>query len=290
MRFFANNNAMKRIFAFALLLLLCLAALVSPTSDHMILHAQTQTREVPIIMYHSVLKSKKGQYIVSPDSLKCDLQALKNLGYQTVFVQDLIDFCNGVATLPEKPVVISFDDGHYNNFTYAYPILEELGCKANLNIVGSYCEFSSSSGDCDNPNYSYLTWQEIKQLRDSGVFEIGNHTYAMHKFKPRYGIAKLPQEDEQTYADNLTKDVLRLENKFASECNFNTNVFAYPFGKYEKTSGEILSKLGFKAFLTCNEGINTLTKGDSSALFHLKRINRNGLLSSQQFFKQYGIK
>lgn len=286
---FANNIAMKKFFAFAIMLLISITAPYFHTQNYSLLHAETQTCEVPIIMYHSLLKSKQSQYITSPDNFKRDLQKLKDLGYQSVFVQDLINYCKGKADLPKKPVVISFDDGHYNNYTYAYPILKEMGFKANLNVVGCYCEFSTTSGDCDNPNYSYLTWQEIKQLQNSGVFEIGNHTYSMHKYSPRFGISKLACEDEAAYKESLTKDVLRLEDKFKNECGFSTNVFAYPFGKYEKNSGEILSQLGFEAFLTCNEGINKLTKGDAKSLSLLKRINRTGTLSTEEIFRQNKI-
>ena len=278
----ANTNHMKK---FMVITLLIFSILLLPTRGTYVCYAENDCREVPIIMYHSILKSKKGAYTVSPDEFKSDLLELKKLGYESVFIQDVINYCNGTGSLPEKPVVISFDDGHYNNYAYAYPILKEVGFKANLNVIGSFCEFSTSSGDCDNPNYSYLTWDEIKELKESGVFEIGNHTYAMHKYKPRFGIGKLPNEDAETYKNSLTADVLKLEDKFYSQCGFKTNIFAYPFGKYEKESGSILSQLGFEAFLTCNEGINKLTKGDTSQLSHLKRINRNGTLTSQQFFK-----
>lgn len=271
---------------FIIVTVLIISMLFTPSQHISICHAENDFREVPIIMYHSILKSRKSQYIVSPDQFKSDLQELKKLGYESVFIQDLIDFCNGEGNLPKKPIVISFDDGHYNNYTYAYPILKELGFKANLNIVGCYCEFSTSSGDCDNPNYSYLTWQEIKELKDSGVFEIGNHSYAMHTYKPRFGIGKLPNESAEDYKTNLTKDVMHLEDKFKNECGFNSNVFAYPFGKYEKESSDILCELGFKAFLTCNEGINKLTKGDATSLLHLKRINRTGCLTTQEFLKR----
>ena len=245
--------------------------------------------DVPILMYHSILKSRKGEYILSPDSLKNDLVWLKDHGYQSVFVSELIDFCEGRADLPKKPIVITFDDGHYNNYYYAKPIFEEMGFKATINVVGTYSEFSTTSGDFDNPNYSHLTWSEIKVLQESEYFEIGNHTYNMHNFKPRYGIGKKPSEDYEAYKKSLTEDVSKLEDCFKDKCGFTTNIFAYPFGKYSEESYEILSELGFKAFLTCNEGINHLTKGDASKLKHLKRFNRSGLMTTEEFFKHAKI-
>lgn len=251
--------------------------------------AQDCQRDVLILMYHSVLKSKKGDYIISPDDLKSDLLWLKNHGYESIFVSEIIDYCEGKGDLPEKSVAITFDDGHYNNFYYAKPIFEEMNFKATINIVGAYTEYSTSSGDIDNPNYSHLTWNEIKELQQNEHFEIGNHTYNMHNLKPRYGIAKTQGENSELYRKHLCEDVGRLEKCFQDKCGFTTNIFAYPFGKYSNESYEILSSLGFKAFLTCNEGINHLIKGENAKLKELKRYNRSGLFTTEAFFKKIKI-
>lgn len=246
--------------------------------------------ELPIIMYHSLLKSQSGKYTVTPNMFKSDLQYLKNHGYTSVFVNDVIKFCEGKGMLPSKPVIISFDDGHYNNYFYGLSILKELNFVANLNIIGASVEFSSTNGDSDNPNYSYVTWQEIKELHESRLFEIGNHTYNMHKYSPRFGVCKKQYEDDASYRKNLTLDAMRLEIKLQENCGFRTNIFAYPFGKYSKLSDAVLKDLGFKAFLTCNEGINKLENGKTEILSTLKRINRSGLISTADFFSKFKIK
>lgn len=271
---------MKKFLALFFSLLFCVAFLGQTSSW------AEEVVEVPIIMYHSVLKSKKGMYSVHPSLLREDIRYLKNHGYQPIFVKDIIAFCEGKGDLPQKPVVLSFDDGHYNNYYYAYPILKEENFKANLNVVGSYCNYSTTSGDYDNPNYSYLTWREIKELYDSNIFEIGNHTYKMHAFSPRYGIKQKLYESDDEYAKALKDDVSKLEYKFMVECGFRTEVFAYPFGAYSDLGEKILREMGFKAFLTCNEGINKLKRGDAKALSRLKRVNRSGNLTTYQFFQK----
>ena len=271
---------MKKFSACLLCLFFCFGVMGAGTSQ------AEKVVEVPIIMYHSILKSKKGMYSVHPSLLREDIHYLKSHGYQSVFIKDLVAYCEGKDDLPEKPVVLSFDDGHYNNYYYAYPILKEENFKANLNVVGCYCNFSTTSGDSDNPNYSYLTWSEIKELHDSNIFEIGNHTYKMHSFKPRYGIAQKAGESDEDYTEALKDDVLKLEYKLMVDCGFRTEVFAYPFGRYSALSEKVLRELGFKAFLTCNEGINKLKKGDTKALSHLKRVNRSGNLTTYQFFQK----
>ena len=111
----------------------------------------------------------------------------------------------------------------------------------------------------------------------------------MHQFKPRFGIKKIYNESDEDYEKALSDDVLKLENKLQQECGFTSNVFAYPFGEYSKESEKILRNIGFKAFLTCNEGINIVYKGNPAVLSHLKRINRTGLLSTEDFFNKFKI-
>lgn len=286
----ANNICMKSVVIKLVCLLLCgLAAFCFLSAFPKCAQAQTEGTNLPIIMYHSVLEDKKGNYVVTPEQLQTDIEYLKNHGFQAVFISDVIDFCEGRGSLPEKPVVLSFDDGHYNNMVFAFPIIKAQRFKANLNVIGGFCQYSTSSGDIDNPAYSYLTWQEIKSLHDSGFFEIGNHTYKMHSFSPRFGISKLKNESADDYKKALSSDVLKLENILKEKCGIQTQVFAYPFGEYNSEAESTLKALGFKAFLTCNDGVNKITKGDNKPLSHLKRINRTGLLTTAQFFEKHGI-
>ena len=81
---------------------------------------------LPVLMYHSILKdsARQGQYVISPSVLSADLDALQQRGYQTVTVSDLLAYVYDGVSLPEKPVMITFDDGYYNNYVYAYPLRE----------------------------------------------------------------------------------------------------------------------------------------------------------------------
>ena len=104
------------------------------------------------VMYHAVLNSRTGTYIVSEKQLDNDLYAYKAAGYTTVFPSEIIAYANGTGTLPEKPLLITFDDGHYNNLYYGLPLLKKHGMKANINIIGAFSAHSTDSGDHSNPN------------------------------------------------------------------------------------------------------------------------------------------
>ena len=127
--------------------------------------------DMPIIMYHSVLKDTNlsGKYIVTPDTLKNDINFLKNKGYTFVSAQELIDYTNGTSKLPDKPVMLTFDDGFYNNYGYVMPILSEYDAKAVISVVGSYTDEYSKS-NIANMTYGYVRWSVLKSAITPTIF------------------------------------------------------------------------------------------------------------------------
>ena len=83
---------------------------------------------IPIILYHSILKREKitDRYAVTPNQLENDLVYIRDNGYTTITMSDLIGYVHGNGTLPEKPIIITFDDGFLNTYIYAYPLLKNM--------------------------------------------------------------------------------------------------------------------------------------------------------------------
>ena len=105
--------------------------------------------ELPIVMYHHVLKEagRLNQFTISPDEFRMDMQYLKDCGYSPIVIQDLINYVQDGAPLPEKPVMITFDDGYESFHEYVYPILQEYQYKAVYSIVGTYADQYSQIDD-----------------------------------------------------------------------------------------------------------------------------------------------
>ncbi|MCL2850907.1 MAG: polysaccharide deacetylase family protein [Firmicutes bacterium] len=249
------------------------------------LEVQEEIR-LPIIMYHNILNSRKGKYVVSEQQLEDDFSAFLKHGFTPVFMSDVIDWVDGKTTLPTKPIVITFDDGHYNNIHYGIPIAKRLGVKFMINPVTSFSEFTVRSEDHSNPNYSHITWDQMREAHESGIVEFGNHTHRMHKFKPRFGIMRQGGESDATYTKTLTEDINESQDNFTRAGVPVPQTFAYPFGKYSKESKQILLDLGFRALLTCDEWINTVRKGDETSLHKLGRFNRDGHLSTAEIINR----
>ncbi len=243
--------------------------------------------EVPIIMYHSILKdsSRSNKYTVTPAVLEEDLKYIKDKGYTTVTIADLISYVYDNKPLPENPIVLTFDDGHYNNYGYLFPLLEKYDMKAVISIVGSYTDKFTETDEA-NLNYSYLRWKDIKELMDTGRIEFQNHTYNLHSNTgKRIGTKKIKGETDEHYKNVLEEDILKLQQEFKENTNYIPQCFTYPFGGISNASLDIIKELGFKASLSCEQGINKLTKNPNS-LYLLKRYNRPSYISTYNFFQK----
>lgn len=248
--------------------------------------SESESVRVPIVMYHLILRdpARAGNYVISPETLEADLKFLKENGYQTVTAEDLIAFVYEGDPLPEKPVVLTFDDSYTNNYTYAYPLLEQYGMRAVLSVIGSVTDRYTASND-ENPNYANLTWARVRELSDSGVFEIQNHTYDLHRNdSPRKGCKRILGESVESYQAMLSRDLLENQSAIERAIGTRPRAFVYPFGAISPESVEVVKNAGFLASFSCEEGMNELRFGDPDGLFLLKRKNRPAGISSDDFF------
>ncbi|MBQ6809594.1 MAG: polysaccharide deacetylase family protein [Clostridia bacterium] len=241
---------------------------------------------VPVIMYHSILKdgSLQGKYVVSPDQLERDLQYLSENGYSSVTVSDLISYVEDGTPLPEKPIMLTFDDGYYNNYLYAFPLMKKYDFKMVLSVIGKYSEIYSESED-ENAYYSHCTWEQLREMEDSGYVEVQNHSFDMHTTdKGRNGSKKNSWESFEIYEDIFSADILKCQNLLIEKSGITPTAFTYPFGAISNESVNILKNLGFKASFSCEEKVNIITR-DPKCLFGIYRYLRPTGESSAAYFE-----
>lgn len=240
---------------------------------------------LPVIMYHSICERTPSEYIVTPQQAESDLAWLKENGYTSVSAQELVEYTHGKGILPEKPVLITLDDGFYNNLSEFLPLLEKYDMNAIISVVGKYTN-DNASADPHISCYSYLTWDDISKLLDSGRIEIGSHTYDMHSLKTeRKGCAKLPYETNEEYADIFTEDLGRLQSEMIQNAGTSPIVFAYPFGSISRESIPLLRSYSIMMTLTCYESPNYITR-DPDCLYGISRYNRSGFYSTEEFMQK----
>lgn len=284
-----TKNKKTKVILLTIIAIVILPISIIPVSFNII--DNKSKKEIPILMYHSMLKSKQyiGQYVVSPEEFESDINYLEENGYTTILMKDLIDSVENKSQLPEKPIIITFDDGYYNNYYYAYKIAKEHNIKMVISIIVNQTDLYSESHD-ENPNYSHLTWDEINEMLNSGLVEIANHSYDLHAQNGKFiGVTKAKCESNEEYEQRLTNDVKKAQERIFEKTGQAPTTFTYPFGLADKNTKEIIKNMGFKATLLVENKKASIEIGNDSSLYNLKRCIRVGGASTYKVMKKYKI-
>ena len=240
--------------------------------------------DVPIIMYHAVMKDegRSGKYVITPEVLREDIEYILDMGYEPVFISDIINFVYSDSPHPQKPIVLTFDDGYYNNYLYAYPISKEYGIKAVISIIGKHTYLQSESGEKQAESYSHVSWEQLKEMSDSGLWEVGNHTYDMHNTGKKNGLLAASGKNTEEKNKNIISDITKLQDLIKENVGVTPKTFVFPFGSYDENTNALIRDLGFEATLSCIEGINEISRGGNTELLY--RYNRPAGVSTKEFF------
>ena len=236
---------------------------------------------IPILLYHHLAEVGDESNIISYEKFGHNMDLLQENGYETISFPQLIDYANGDGDLPEKPVIITFDDGYYSNYEYAYPILEERGMKATVFAIGVSVGHMEYYKDTEHTMTPHFGETEIREMIDSGVIDIQSHTYDMHQWPPfetgdviRENVLPLETETEAEYTSALTLDH-QMQTELLRNCGVTeVHTVAYPGGKSCELSDKVLSELGVSVTVTTNAyNLNKVIKGKPDTLIALGRYN-----------------
>lgn len=212
------------------LVLLCLVLLLGGALAAMV--EMYPPQGTLILEYHKINDRTKDDYTVSTADFAAQMDALKEDGYTTISVLDFLRAKKGKQELPEKPVIVTFDDGYSDNYTEALPILEKRGMKATLFMV---------TNDIGLPGY--LSWDQLFDMEKRGI-ELGSHT-ANH-----LPLTNMTLDEAR---DELQKSKLQMEWKGLK----TIFVLSYPNGKYDKYMPKLLKEQEYLAAVTGDAGVNT---------------------------------
>ncbi|MBR4703926.1 MAG: polysaccharide deacetylase family protein [Oscillospiraceae bacterium] len=227
---------------------------------------------LPILMYHDVKWEHTGKDVITPEELRSDLKWLREEGYTAVTLKEVVSFVLEGAPLPEKPIVLSFDDGLRSALDTVLPLLREAEMPMVLSVIGLSADEVSTFPE--GKPYAHATWAHLRELKESGLVELQNHSYDLHRTdRGAVGVLRRPGEGKEAYEERLSGDALLLQERLLQETGCLPSTFTYPYGAYDALSESVLRELGFQATLTCDFGMNLLDR-DPDCLFGLKRICR----------------
>lgn len=257
-----------------------------------------------VINYHDIVdnhvnlktQNPPDKQAVSQKNFAAHLAWLKNNHYRVISVQDLVDAAAGRQDLPDKAVMLTFDDGYQSFYTRVFPLLKKYRYPATLALVGSWMEEEHAE---DRPKIPLMTWPQVREVVASGLVEIASHSYDLH-----HGIVANPQGNEQSAVtsrlydkeyDEYEKDEAyrqRIFEHLGESANFifqnlgmRPRVMVWPYGEYNAIALDAAKMAGFTITMGLQDGHNTLA--DLSAV---KRLiideNPNAKQFSQVVTKQ----
>lgn len=232
----------------------------TPTATHTPTPLPTPTVQgvditVPILMYHYLsvppanADAIRRDLSVSPAQFEAHLAYLRQAGYQTITFQQLIYALSQKATLPARPIIITFDDGYRDNYDNAFPLLRQYGYTATFFVF---------TQPIDSNNVSYLSWDMVKEMHKAGM-EFGSHSYSHPDMSGK-------DVDFQVFEVLASKEAI--EERTGEPVRF----FAYPSGRYDALTIRVLESAHFWGAVTTQWGADQ----SYSDRFEMSRVRVRG--------------
>ncbi len=197
-----------------------------------------EPRNIPILCMHDLGPNAQNDYSIKTADLEKYLQWLEDEGFETVTVRDVIAYLGGELELPERPIVLSFDDNWKSALTIAGPALEKHG------FVGVAFVISSSVG----ANERKLTWDDCKTLAAAG-WEVGSHS----KTHENLTYVK-PGQSPDSIRDMVEEQIRDSKEAIEKNTGLEVTSIALPYGNYDTSVLETIRDAGYRAALTIDRG------------------------------------
>jgi peptidoglycan/xylan/chitin deacetylase (PgdA/CDA1 family) len=174
---------------------------------------------VPILAYHNFDPTAKGEMTLNTARFEEQLIWLRDNGYTVIPLQQLVDYLRGnISSLPEKSVVITADDGRKSVYTYMWPLVRKYNVPVTLFIYPTAIS---------NAPYA-MTWEQLKELQETGMFDIQGHTYWHPNFKQEKRRMSDNEYQKLVYAQFVSAKKI-IDKKLGT----NINLLAWPYGIYD---------------------------------------------------------
>lgn len=249
---------MKRIAA--LLTALCTFAATAATA--------LADARVVTLMYHDVTydESRQGDWGITPDQLEEDIEYFTARGYIPITAGELAN--ESMENLDGKKILLlTFDDGYAGWYTNVYPILQKTGAKATMFVVGAYIN-----------RYGYLSADQIHEMANCGLIEIGSHTDMVHQM-PKDALISLYNSDG---ADDVIADIRKNTERLSEITGKSVVSLSWPYGYYtDALDWRVKNELGYRMTFSTLTGVNNYS-GDTSIVFN--RVTREASRTTEAIF------
>lgn len=208
------------------------------------------------------------QFAVSTRNLASHFDWLRAHGYRVISLQQLIDARNGHGTLPAKAVLLTFDDGLSSVYTKVFPLLQAFHYPAVVAVVGAWTDLPADGkvdyGPRPFTRADFATWDQLREMQDSGLVEIASHTYDMHRGIPAnpqenlipavithaYNTKTQHYETDEEYATRMRADLSASAEEISRKLGRAPRAVMWPYGEYTQASDAIAASLDMPVTFT----------------------------------------
>ncbi len=253
--------------------------------------AHAKEQNFLVLNYHDIVgaegaKPPFNSMDVSVDHLEEQLAWLKKNGYNIVGVQNVLDAAAGKDTLPDKSVLLTFDDGYESFYTHVFPILKKHHYSATVSLVGAWMDGNLATYNGTKP---LLNWNQVREMVQSGLVEIGSHSYDLHKGIPAnpqgntqaaavtrlYDDPMLVYENDEEYRDRIHNALLKSAEFIFQHAGVRPRVMVWPYGEYNQITVQASREAGMPMTMGLADNFNTVA--NISALRRLIMVNNPGV-------------
>ena len=248
----------------------------------------THTIKVPILMYHNIEENGDLNSTISAGAFEQQINALYDAGYTAISFSDLQAYVVDGVALPDRPVLITFDDGYMSVYDFAFPILQKYNMKATAFIIGVFYGESTYKGLSYLEITPHFGDAEAREMVASGVFSIQSHSYDMHQFIPyeagpaRIGALRRADESNEAYIEAFNADFSLAADQIEKSVGVRPFVYSYPFGRRTAQTDRLLKDLGVTITVVTSAYTNMLVRNSHGSLLRLGRYNVPGDMTAEE--------
>jgi peptidoglycan/xylan/chitin deacetylase (PgdA/CDA1 family) len=235
-----------------------LAAYFSP-SPWPEINERAKLARVPTIMYHDILPKKQVFFDVTPQEFEQHLQLIQKQGLTPISFDQLTTHLRTGLPLPEKPIMLTFDDGYGGHYEYVYPVLKKYGYPAVFSIYTSKVGINSGR--------THVNWQQLREMAADPLV-----TIAAHSVTHPADLRVLPD-------DKLEMEIVESKRILETKLGIPIRYFTYPAGKYDDRVAGLIKKAGYLAALTMDDADERFA-GKSDSLLAIGRFGQSNLARS----------
>lgn len=220
------------------------------------IHETAKLAKVPVIMYHDIIPKKEVFFDVTPEELEEHFQLIQENGLTPIGLEQLVTHLRTGLPLPDKPILLTFDDAYGGHYEYVYPLLKKYGYPAAFSI------YTLNIGK--NTGRTHVSWEQLREMSADPLVTISAHSVT----HPR-DVTVLPD-------GKLRMEIVESKRILESQLGIPIRYFTYPEGKYDARVEKFVQAAGYEAAMTMDD-LEDRFAGQSKNLLAIDRIGQSKL-------------